>query len=407
MRRLRICSLFCTILFFFSTFSAWGAQGKVRSVSEGANWEEEAVETAAALTEEELEKKLFCSSAILMEQSTGKVLYEMNADTQMPPASITKIMTMLLLMERLDSGEISLTDTVTAQEHACSMGGSQIWLEPGEQMTVDELLRATAIQSANDAAVALAEHIGGSEDGFVIMMNEKAAALGMNNTVFKNASGLDEEGHLTTARDIALMSKALLSYPKIIEYSTVWMDTLRNGETGLTNTNKLIKSYKGITGLKTGTTDGAGSCLSATAERDGMGLIAVVMGCPTSDERFSSARALLDYGFSHWQRVVPDSIADQLLPVPVEDGVDEQVDVEEGERPSIILSKGGSAIESKLTLSESLPAPVEAGTEAGIVELYLDGEKVGSYPIVAKEAVEEMTFSKALSLLFESLIQLS
>ena len=401
MRRLRICSLFCTILFFFSTFSAWGAQGKVRSVSEGANWEEEAVETAAALTEEELEKKLFCSSAILMEQSTGKVLYEMNADTQMPPASITKIMTMLLLMERLDSGEISLTDTVTAQEHACSMGGSQIWLEPGEQMTVDELLRATAIQSANDAAVALAEHIGGSEDGFVIMMNEKAAALGMNNTVFKNASGLDEEGHLTTARDIALMSKALLSYPKIIEYSTVWMDTLRNGETGLTNTNKLIKSYKGITGLKTGTTDGAGSCLSATAERDGMGLIAVVMGCPTS------ARALLDYGFSHWQRVVPDSIADQLLPVPVEDGVDEQVDVEEGERPSIILSKGGSAIESKLTLSESLPAPVEAGTEAGIVELYLDGEKVGSYPIVAKEAVEEMTFSKALSLLFESLIQLS
>lgn len=242
LHRSRTISLFCGIVFFLCSVFSINADAKEFSASSGANWEEPAVETAAALTEEELGEKLSCSSAFLMEQSTGKVLYENQADVQMPPASITKIMTMLIVMEQLDEGKIHLDDVVVAQEHACSMGGSQIWLEPGEQMTVDELLRATAIQSANDAAVALAEHIGGSEDGFVMLMNEKAQELGMTNTVFKNASGLDEEGHVTTARDIALMSQALLSHPKIIEYSTIWMDTLRNGETSLTNTNKLLKS---------------------------------------------------------------------------------------------------------------------------------------------------------------------
>lgn len=406
LHRSRTISLFCGIVFFLCSVFSINADAKEFSASSGANWEEPAVETAAALTEEELGEKLSCSSAFLMEQSTGKVLYENQADVQMPPASITKIMTMLIVMEQLDEGKIHLDDVVVAQEHACSMGGSQIWLEPGEQMTVDELLRATAIQSANDAAVALAEHIGGSEDGFVMLMNEKAQELGMTNTVFKNASGLDEEGHVTTARDIALMSQALLSHPKIIEYSTIWMDTLRNGETSLTNTNKLLKSYKGITGLKTGTTDGAGSCLSATAERDGMGLIAVVMGSPTSDERFSSAKALLDYGFAHWQKVVPESIADQLTVVAVKDGVVDEVAIEEGERPSIILPKGETQMESRVTVSEFLTAPMAAGTQAGTVELYLGEEKVGSYPLLTKEAVEEMTFLKAFSLLFQGIIQL-
>ncbi|MEG1994275.1 MAG: D-alanyl-D-alanine carboxypeptidase family protein, partial [Oscillospiraceae bacterium] len=228
--------------------------------------------------------------AILIEQSTGEVLYEKNADEQLPPASITKIMTLLLTMEAIERGDISLEDKVTTSTEASKMGGSQIWLKEGEVMTVNELLKAAAISSANDASYALAELIGSSHDGFVGMMNDRAKELKMNNTHFVNCTGLDADGHLTTARDIAIMSNELIKHDKIREYSTVWMDSLRDGATQLVNTNRLIKTYKGTTGLKTGTTDLAGKCLSATAQRDDFALTAVVLGLKTSEERFQTAR---------------------------------------------------------------------------------------------------------------------
>ena len=238
-------------------------------------------------------------SAILIDQNTGTVRYEMNADEKLPPASITKIMSLLLFMEALDSGKIALTDTVTCSEAAAGFGGSQIWLKPGEEMTVDDLLKAVAVQSANDATVCLAEYVAGSEEAFVQLMNQKAAELGMENTNFACCAGLDNEGHYSTARDIALMSRALLRYPKITDYTTIWMDTLRNGATSLVNTNRLVRFYQGATGLKTGTTNGAGCCLSASASRDGLGLIAVVLGAGNSNDRFAAARALLDWGYAN------------------------------------------------------------------------------------------------------------
>ncbi|MGN1320098.1 MAG: D-alanyl-D-alanine carboxypeptidase family protein, partial [Acutalibacteraceae bacterium] len=239
-------------------------------------------------------------SAILMEVNTGEILYEMNADEQMPPASITKIMSLLLVMEAVDRGELSLEDVITASEHACSMGGSQIWLEPGESMTVDDLLKAAVIASANDATVALGEQIAGSEEGFVSMMNERASQLGMTNTKFINATGLDADGHISTAHDVAIMSAELIKHDLIKNYSTVWMDTLRDGESELVNTNKLVRFYEGTTGLKTGTTSGAGYCLSATAERNGLSLVAVIMAGETSADRFNGAKKLLDYGFANY-----------------------------------------------------------------------------------------------------------
>ena len=358
---------------------------------------------APAENEDALRERLHCSSAILIERSTGEVLYEMNADEPMPPASITKVMTLLLVMEALERGDITLDTVVSASEHACSMGGSQIWLEPGEQMTVNELLKATAIQSANDTSVALAELIGSSEEGFVQMMNDRARELGMKNTTFKNASGLDEEGHLTTARDIAIMSAELLRHDLIREYVTIWMDTLRNGETGLTNTNKLLKSYKGTTGLKTGTTDGAGKCLSASALRDGMEVIAVTMGSPSSDERFASAKALLDYGFGHWQILQPKPVAEQLLPVPVHKGVEKQVMIEEAEIPSLLVKRGQSGkVTSNVNVLPELEAPVAAGQKAGEVEILLDGVCAAKYDLVTSSAVDRINFWVAFGILLKS-----
>ena len=235
----------------------------------------------------------------------------------MPPASITKIMTLPMVIEALDAGTITLETAVTCSPHAASMGGAQIWLEPGEQMTVHELLKATAISSANDAAVALGELISGSEEAFVARMNERAGELGMKNTTFQNATGLDAQGHLTTARDIAVMSQALLSHPLITEYSTVWMDSLRNGETQLVNTNKLIRFYEGATGLKTGTTDKAGYCVTASAKKNGMELVAVILDGQTSDLRFSAAKALLNYGFANYELANPDIGSEALLSVDV------------------------------------------------------------------------------------------
>ena len=260
-----------------------------------------AIPTKAMPTEESAPAfELDCKSAILIEASTGKVLYEKDADMALPPASVTKVMTLLLVMEAIEEGRIKYEDSVRASANACSMGGSQIYLKENEEMSVNDMLKSVVIASANDAAVALAEHIAGSEEDFVRRMNKRAEELGMKNTRFENTNGLDDttDSHLTSARDIAIMSRELIKYPKILEYSSTWMDTVRGGEFGLTNTNRLVRFYKGATGLKTGSTAKAGFCISATAERDGMSLICVIMGAPSRDLRNAAAVRLLDYGFS-------------------------------------------------------------------------------------------------------------
>ncbi len=340
-------------------------------------------------------------SAILIERSTGRMLFEYEADKQVPPASITKIMTLLLVMEAIENGKMSFDTEITASEHACSMGGSQIWLEPGEIFTVNELLKAAAIASANDACVALAEAVSGTEEAFVELMNKRAAELGMENTVFKNCTGLDAEGHLSTARDIAKMSAELLKHEKIKEYSTVWMDSLRNGETELTNTNKLVRFYKGCTGLKTGSTDEAGCCLSASAERGGMELVSVTLGSPNTDERFAAGRKLLDYGFANFAVAKPVPPKEELYEIPVFHGVEEFVTPIFEEPETFLLPKGQETlIEQKVTLSEELEAPVEKGQVVGKVTVSLNGGEIGEYNIIAEDGVEKMSFSAALKILF-------
>ena len=358
---------------------------------------------AAALVNPEIP----CQSAILIEQTSGRVLFEKDPDTPMPPASITKIMTLLLVMEALDAGTITLETAVTCSPHAASMGGAQIWLEPGEQMTVHELLKATAISSANDAAVALGELISGSEEAFVARMNERAGELGMKNTTFQNATGLDAQGHLTTVRDIAVMSQALLSHPLITEYSTVWMDSLRNGETQLVNTNKLVRFFEGATGLKTGTTDGAGYCLSASATRKGLSLIAVVLGADTSDHRFGSARGLLEYGFAHYEarEVPPPDPA--LEPLPVRRGVRRTVELACDAPKRMLLEKGrGEQLTEQRELAGELEAPVDAGTRVGTIRLLLDGVVVCEYPVKTASAVERMTMKSAFPMFWGELIRM-
>ena len=274
-------------------------------------------------------------------------------------------------------------------------------------MTVDQLLRAVAIASANDASVALAEHVAGSEPAFIDRMNKRAVQLGMQNTHFYNCTGLDEEGHLTTARDVALVSRELISHPIIVEYSTIWMDELRNGETQLVNTNKLVRFYPGATGLKTGTTSIAGSCLSATATRDGLSLVAVVLGAPNSDTRFASARGLLDYGFANYVSVTPPSITDRLTPVKVLHGVQDSVMPVYTSPGNIVVEKElEDKIEQVITLAEDVQAPVSMGQVLGSVEIMVDGVVVGSYPLKAAEEVERMTFPKAFVILLKSLLQL-
>ena len=346
--------------------------------------------------------KIQANSAILLEGKTGKILYEMNADDKKPPASITKVMTLLLVMEALDTGKIHIDDKVTASAHASSMGGSQIWLEPDETMTVDELLRAAIIASANDASVALAEHISGSEEAFVDLMNKRAGELGMTNSSFKNACGLDEDGHLTTARDIAIATKEVMKFDLITRYSTVWMDTLRGGKTALNNTNKLVRFYKGCTGLKTGTTDGAKKCISATASRNGLDLIAVTMGSETSDERFDAARKLFDYGFSNYSYFTPEIEKDKLTPVKVIKGKFNFVPVTIEKTDGLIIPKGREQdIETKIEFANDLQAPVEKGQNAGKVLFSLDGEAIAEIPIVTMIDVEKMTFANAYQLLIK------
>ena len=378
---------------------------------------EEAVVAAVTEADIEAEKALAAAitpgvdlpvkSAVLMDQGSGTILYAENEDVQLPPASITKVMSLLLVMEAIDSGKISLTDKVVCSDTAAAYGGSQIWLKPGEEMTVDDLLKAAAISSANDATVCLAEYVAGSEEAFIGLMNQRAAELGMANTTFRCAAGLDQPGHLSTAKDVAIMSRALLGHPLILNYSTVWMDSLRGGETQLVNTNRMIRFYQGATGLKTGTTSGAGSCLAASASRDGLGLIAVVMGADTSDHRFAAARSLLDWGFANFMQAKLTPPED-ILPVPVTGGVERQVEVICQPPEGILIEKGKlEAITQDVILPESVAAPVAAGQELGSIAVCVEGERVAEYPILAAEPVERMSFGKALSILFMTLIAMS
>ena len=343
-------------------------------------------------------------SAILMDQTSGTVLFEKNAHEKLAIASVTKVMTLLLVMEALDQGRITLEDPVTCSDVAASMGGSQIWLEPGEIMTVHELLKAAAVVSANDACAALAEHISGSIEGFVAEMNTRAAELGMNDTLFLDCSGLSYDAY-SSAYDVALMSRELMKHEKITEYTTIWMDTLRDGKSQLVNTNKLVRHYTGATGLKTGTTSKAGHCLSATAQRDGLGLIAVILGCETTDERFGGARKMLDYGFANYTIYTPEIDTTALTPVPVLRGLAETV-TPSVELPSAFLIKKGQEknVSCSLELAEDLEAPVYEGQVIGSISLVLDGEEIAQYDVHAAEAVDRLKTGNAFMLLLEALL---
>ncbi len=348
-----------------------------------------------------------CRNAILVNLDTGTVLYELEADTRVPIASITKVMTLLLTMEAVEQGKAALTDIVPVSEHAYNMGGSQIWLEPGEQFTLDEMIKAICISSANDAAVAVAEYIGGSEPVFAEMMNARAQQLGMTNTHFVNACGLDEEGHYSSARDVAVMSRELMRHPKILEYTGIWMDSLRNGQTQLVNTNKLLRTYQGATGLKTGTTSGAGVCIAASATRDNMGLLAVVLGAASSAERFEAARQLLDFGFAGWQVSACPEVAGRVQALPVRGGTSEQVALSY-RLPEKLLTKRSQAqaLTAQLELPERLEAPVQAGQQVGQVQVLSDGQLLGTWPVTAAGSVDVLDFGAALSLLTKALFTL-
>lgn len=331
-------------------------------------------------------------SAILMEQSSGQVLYELEADKKLPIASVTKSMTMLLIMEALDFGKIKYTDMVTTSEHAASMGGSQVFLEVGEQMSVNDMLKAIAVASGNDAAVAMAEFIAGTEPAFVEMMNKRAAELGCKNTHFINCNGLDETAeHYSTARDIAIISCELLKHPKIQEYTSIWMDTLRDGAFGLSNTNKLIRFYKGANGIKTGSTSTAKYCLSASAKRDGMQLVAVVLGAPTTADRFGSATRLLDYGFANYSVVNCAEKVGKLEPLPVIGGKEDTVSAAADKSVNFIVKKGNSdKVEVKTTIDEPLRAPIKKGQKIGEATLSVGGEKLAKCDIKATTEVKRM-----------------
>jgi len=333
-------------------------------------------------------------SCILMEAKTGKILYEDNADEVTAPASITKIMSLVLIMEALDDGRLTLETVVTASEHAAKMGGSQIWLEPNEQMTVNDLLKAAVIASANDATVALAEAVSGSEETFVEEMNKKAKAIGMNSTTFINCTGLDAEGHTTTAHDVALMSRELITHELIKQYSTVWMDSLRNGESELVNTNKLVRFYEGCTGLKTGTTSKAGYCLSATAKRNGMELVAVIMDGQTSSDRFEGAKKLLNYGFANYTFSSLDADLKENTSVAVKNGTESAVAVRAGGKLDLLLKRNENGkITQEISIEPEIIAPVKAGQKVGTVIFLLDGKELGSVDIVAEKDVRKLNFS--------------
>ena len=348
------------------------------------------VETSGEVGENFLD--LSCESAILISQDTGEVLYEHNAHEKLRPASVTKVMTILLIMEEIDSGRLSYSDKISCSEKASSMGGSQIWLDTKEELTVDEMLKAICVVYANDCTVAMAEHIAGSEEMFVNRMNERAKELGMNDTTFKNCHGIDEDGHETSSYDIALMSRELLrNHPSITKYTTIWMDSLRDGKSELVNTNKLIRNYQGATGLKTGSTSLALFNLSASATRDDLSLIAVIMRAPSTKERFSCARKLLDYGFSTFKYKKFAEKDVEVMNVPINKGVVSEVSVKYADTSGKIMNKKSEGnIEQEIIINDNVSAPIEAGQVLGRVEFKVDGEAVASVELVAENDVAKL-----------------
>lgn len=362
-------------------------------------------ENGGSVLDQKLDIK--AKSVILMEVNTGRILYEDNPDEILPPASITKVMSLLLVMEAIERGEFDLETVVTASEHACSMGGSQIWLEPGESMTVDDLLKATVIVSANDATVALGELVAGSEEGFVALMNKKAKELGMTNTTFKNCSGLDAEGHLTTAHDVSVMSRELIKHDLIKNYTTIWMDTLRGGESELVNTNKLVRFYNGTTGLKTGTTSGSGYCLSATAQRDGLELVAVVMGADTTNDRFEGAKKLLDFGFANFSFKEITADLEKDFKTDIIDGVKDKVLIKSDGSFGILLKKSDSKeITQKIVLDKNITAPIKKGDKVGRVLIYSGDEVLGEIKLLSAENIDKLTYFKVFFRVFKGLFVL-
>ena len=352
-----------------------------------------------------VEMDISAKSALLMDIATGKVLYAQNADEALSPASVTKVMTMLLIMEAIDSGRIAWDDMVTASETAAAKGGSQIYLKVGETMSVSDMVKSIAVSSANDCACAMAEHLCGSEAAFVDLMNSRAKELGMENTHFVNCTGLDDapeaKDHKTSAKDIAIMSRELmLHHPDIKKFTTIWMDTVRDGTFGLSNTNKMVRFYSGATGLKTGFTSGAGYCLSATAERDGMELVAVVMGCATSKERFAACKSLLDYGFANFALVKPE-IKEEMA-VPVKLGKAKTIKaIPSGESAMLIDKSQKDSVNTQIALLPEIKAPVSKGQRLGTATIRSGEQILAEIPLVAEEAVQELSFWDIFSLLFK------
>lgn len=388
--------------FYVVSFATDISVEEVKEYSEAVEISPDTKDAAASVDSQPV---TYAKAVVLMEKSTGRVLYAQNENEQLYPASVTKIMTILLVCEAIDSGRMKLSDTVTCSATAAAKGGSQIWLEEGEVMTVEDLLKATCIYSANDACTLLGEYLSGSEEAFVAEMNKKAQQLGMNNTHFENCSGLDDttDTHLTTAYDIALMARELLGHEFVKQYTTIWMDSLRDGETQLVNTNRLVRFYSGITGLKTGTTEKAGCCICATAERDSMELIAVVLGSDNSNDRFASAQNLLDWGFANYKIVQPDFDSSLVRNLKITHGKTEEISLELPGISSVLISRNdNSEISVKVELPESIEAPVEAGECVGKVKVFFGEELISEYDIKTAQSAEKMNFFTALYKLLTS-----
>lgn len=392
---IRLISIILAIIFTVASFSVTASDPETPE-ADGAD------QTVSVQPQFESDAK----SLILIEASTGMVLYENNADEALPPASVTKIMTLLLVMEAVDRGEIKLTDPVSVSDAAASMGGSQVYLEVGEQLSVEEMIKCVVIASANDAAFALAELVSGSEEAFVSAMNARAKELGMKNTHFENTNGLDDttENHVISARDIAIMSAELMRHTTILKYTTVWQDSIRDGAFVLTNTNRLIRFFPGANGLKTGSTSKAGFCISAAAKRDGMQLIAVVMGASTRDSRNETAKQMLNWGFANYARVTVSN--QEELSIPVSRGKESSVCVDYDSFDLIVAKKHADKVETNIQLDETVEAPVSIGDSVGKLICKIDGETVKEVPIYAKEAVEKNTFGSLFLRLLKKYLQI-
>ena len=406
MERRNLALLCAGVVCFWLFALAFGtAQGKGLRIQPAVQTQAEPAAQTLTVTPPQL--TLPCRAAILIDQTSGTVLYEMNADQTMPIASITKVMTLLLTFEAVHAGRLTMDTAVPVSEHAYHMGGSQIWLEPGEQFTLDEMLKAICVSSANDAAVAVAELVGGSEPAFVQQMNARAAELGMEHTTFRNACGLDTEGHLSTARDVAIMSRTILTTcPEVLHYTGIWTDTLRGGATQLVNTNKLLHRYNGITGLKTGTTGGAGICISASATRNGLSLITVILGAPSSADRFDAATTLLDYGFGAYEAAPLPKLEVQPLQIAVKGSAAGSVPLDYTALPGTVLVEKGtaSALHTELTLPQELEAPVEQGQTVGKAAVYQGESLLEEYEVRAAADAPRMTVRDAVGLLWQSLV---